>query len=167
VEQVNGNKYKPFGEALLFGASAQERVADKLRAAGGFANKHDDLSRYDFELHFNNHVYRVEVKNEDNYAASGNICIETRQGWPLKVSGVAYSEATIFIHTFEENCALYRRREMHVWLRNELKEGRRYEQRFGDNNNRGFVISINDLLDYEWFDFCIFNKLACSFLWSF
>ena len=159
--------YKPFNESFQFGEEAKERVANLLRAAGGFANDVDDRARYDFELQYNNHTFRVEVKNEDNYAKSGNICIETRQGWPLRVSGVADSEATIFVHTFLDNCAIYRGREMHQWLREEVREGRRYEQAFGDNNNRGFVVPLPDLFQYEWFDYGPINRLADSRLWTF
>lgn len=167
MEQVNTRRYKPFGESLLFGNSAQDRVADAIRVAGGFANKVDDRARYDFELQFNNHVYRVEVKNEDNYAKSGNICVETRQGWPLRPSGVAWSEATLFVHTLCDNCVLYRRRDMHVWLRDEVAARHRYEQKFGDNNNRGFVLAIDDLLKHKWFDYCAFTVIANSLLWTF
>lgn len=167
MEKMSERKYKPFEDALLFGNSAQDRVTDAIRKAGGFANKVDDRARYDFELHYNNHVFRVEVKNEDNYAQSGNICVETRQGQPLRLSGVAWSEATVFVHTLDDKCALYRRRDMQVWLRCEMKAGHRYEQRFGDNNNRGFVLAIDDLVDFEWFDYCLFVQIGASRLWTF
>ena len=164
---MNPRKYKPFKEALLFGDRAQDRVADAIRAAGGFANKVDDRARYDFELHFNNHVFRVEVKNEDNYADGGNICVETRQGRPLRPSGVTWSEATVFVHTLGDNCALYRRREMHAWLRIEFQAGRKKEMVFGDNNNRGFILAYCELGDFDWFDFCSFGQMGNSRLWNF
>lgn len=160
-------KYKPFVETLPFGNEAQERVANLLRSKGGFANKVDDRARYDFELHFNNHVFRVEVKNEDNYATTGNICLETRQGWPLRPSGVAFSEATICVHTLQENAALFRRREMHQWLRDVFRTGKRQEDRFGDNNNRGYVVPLREFFGVRWFDYCPITCLPDSELWTF
>lgn len=159
--------YKGFDDALLFGERAQDRVADILRAAGGFANKKDGRERYDFELHFNNHVYRVEVKNEDRYCGSGNICVETRQGRPLRLSGIAFSEAQVFVHTLGENAALYRRRDMHLWLQQEARAGRRFEQSFGDNNNKGFVIPVGDLDEFDWFQFLPLNWIGKSKLWMY
>ena len=166
VGKIADRQYQPFKGALLFGATAQDRVTDVLRAAGGFANNVDDFSRYDFELHFNNHTFRVEVKNEDRYATSGNICVETRQGFPLRPSGVAWSEATVFIHTLMNFCVVYRRREMHAWLRDEFKGGRK-EQAFGDNNNRGFVIAISVLESADWFDYCRFADMPSSSIWTY
>ena len=156
-----------FQDDLNFGNRAQDVVADILRLAGAMCNKVDDRARYDFEMVFNNHAYKVEVKNEDHYAGGPNICLETRQGRPLRKSGIAWSEAQVFVHTFCEKTALFRRREMLEWLRNERDNGNRSERLIGDNNNRGFVVKIDDLMGFEWFDYLKTQGLHESVLWSY
>jgi hypothetical protein len=165
---MSTSQYKPFEQALLFGQRAQDRVADILRSAGGFANKMDDRGRYDFELVFH-HTHRVEVKNEDHYSDTGNICIETRQGYPLHKSGIAVSEAVICVHTLCDMCALYRKREMLEYLRQETRMGRLFEQRFSkaDNNNRGFILPIAAFNELPWFDHRSINTLPESPLWQY
>lgn len=162
-------KYKAFREALLFGQEAQERVVNILQHGGAFVNRKEGRERQDCELHFNNHTFRLEVKNEDHYAGKGNICIETRQGWPLRPSGIATSEATIAIHTFKDDCALYRVREMREWLKEEQAAGRRFEQAFrkSDNNNKGFVLELKRMYLQPWFDYRPINTLAESILWTY
>ena len=159
-------KYKSFEDSRLFGEQGQERVADALREAGAFANKVDDRSRYDFELQFNNHTFRVEVKNEDNYRNGDNICVETRQGRSPRPSGISTSEATMCVHTLGDNCVIYLREKMLTFLRAEVATGRQYEQKFGDNYNRGFILSITDMNHQWWFDYCMFTEMAESELWQ-
>lgn len=161
----NDKHYPSFGEAFLFGQSAQDRVADLLRLQGALCDKKEAKARHDFQAVWHT-VHRVEVKNEDRWAKKRTICVETRQGVPLRVSGVAYSDADLFVHTLGDMCALYRRREMVEFLRNEAANGKRFERSFGDNNNKGFILSINEMIDYPWFDHLPMNQLPQSKLWE-
>lgn len=160
------SKYRSFKEEFPFGQTAQDRVRDMLSLHGAFCNKVEDKGRYDFECVFNNHSYRVEVKNEDRKKNTGNLCIETRQSWNLKPSGLSITEAVICIHTLGENCALYRVREMKAYLRQEQQAGRQHEIAFGDNNNRGYLVAIKMLQNFWWFDFRPFSTLPDSKLWT-
>ena len=160
--------YQQFDDALLFGESAQDRVAELLRMAGGKADKKDGRARYDFELIFHDHVFRVEVKCEDRYASSGNLCIEVFQGMPQRHSGIAWSEATICIHTLADDCALYRRESMRHFLREAYRASRYKLKSFGDNHNQGFVVPISDLCRFpDWFDARPLSTIAESNLWKF
>lgn len=142
-----------------------------LSCAGAMCTGRDDGSRHDFECVYNNHTFRVEVKNEDAFAVSDseseppNICIETRQGQPLRPSGISASEAVVCVHTFGDFCAIYRRREMYDYVRSR----RQMEQplRKSDNNNHGFVLPIKVLQDERWFDYCPLTALPKSVLWTY
>ena len=156
-----------FSEALSFGKRAEDVIIDAL-STRGFCKRQDDRARYDFQFIYNNQTHRVEVKNEDRYADSGNICIEVQQGFPprAKPSGVAFSEATLFIHTLCESCVVYRRRDMVVYLREQESIGKLRRRSFGDNNNKGFIVPTKRLYSLPWFDYLPTNKIAESRVWN-
>ncbi len=159
--------YQPFDDSLLFGESAQDRVAEILRVAGGKADKKDGRAKYDFELIFHDHVFRVEVKCEDRKAHTGNICVEVMQGRDQRPSGVAWSEATVCVHTLAREAAVYRRREMYHHVREMYrKSGRSSLKSFGDNRNLGYILPIAKLCEFpEWFDYRPLSTLADSAIW--
>jgi hypothetical protein len=131
--------YKPFDIALEKGHVGENRIINLLRAEGFEIGK--TLIRNnaaDFECRWNGRQYLVEVKNEDNYAWSKNICIEMYQGKRPKPSGVLVSKATVCIHTFADIIALYPRIEMVALVSEWEKQGVKLDE-FGDNLNKGYV----------------------------
>ena len=142
-----------FEQELLFGQQAEGRVRDLLQYAGAFVSKYGNTNKNDFQVVFNNQTHRVEIKNEDRYASSGNICAEVLQGIPQKPSGVMVSEASLIVHTLADRCAIYRRSPFCAWLRDEYRNKRIKLKSFGDNHNQGFIVPVNSLLQYtDWFD---------------
>lgn len=73
-------------------------------------------------------VFRIEVKNEDEKANTGNLAVEVRQVvndrgqrvWGP--SGICLSEATLTIHTFGEVVGVYRTQPMRYWLSRRLDD---------------------------------------------
>lgn len=160
--------YLPFEDSLFRGRQAEERVRDILCNAGGFVSKFHNTNQNDFQLIYQNQTHRVEIKNEDNYANSGNICLEVMQGrnGANRPSGIAVSEASILIHTFQDHCAVYRRSKMAERLRSRYV-GKEVELRnFGDNGNRGFVLPVSDFWHENWFDWIQTTSIAKSKLWE-
>lgn len=162
---MTAHNYIPFDESLPYGERAQDRVADLLRMAGAKADKKDGKARYDFEAIFRDHVFRVEVKNEDNKQHTGNICLECWQGIPRRLSCLLWSEATVFVHTLGSKCVIYRTREMKAWLREQRNADRIKAEDFGDNSNRGFIVPITRLIKFPWFDWRPMSTIAQSPLW--
>lgn len=158
-----------FQQDLLYGKRAEQKIIDLLLLQG-FVKAHDDFARHDFQLLLNDQTHRVEIKNEDAQRHTGNLCIEVLQGFGSRQrpSGIASSEATVFVHTLCDNCALYRRRDMHLYTRELCRSGKKPQLfRGSDNNNHGYIIPIVDLLGFDWFDLCSTNSIAKSRLWSF
>lgn len=155
-----------FQQELEFGQQAEGRLRDLLQFAGAFVSKFGNSNKNDFQVVFNNQTHRVEIKNEDRKASTGNICIEVLQGLPAKQSGIAISEATLVIHTLCDRVCIYRRARMLEYVRNEYRERRLILKRFGDNHNMGFIIPIVSLLNhYEWFDARPMTTISESALW--
>jgi hypothetical protein len=156
-----------FEEDLQFGKRAEERIRDLLCEAGGLISKFYGTNKNDFQLVFQNKTHRVEIKNEDKKVGTGNICIETNQGFGPRdrVSGIAISEANIIVHTLCERCAMFRRAPMHQYLRDCYKTKSLPMRRFGDNNNRGFIVPLNYIMGFEWFDYMQTNLVGNSKLW--
>jgi len=144
--------YKPFDQSLPDGHGGERRVIDALVASGAQVQHLDCRSAFDFTatIHFG-HPERFEVKREDNYADSGNLCLEVLQGRrEPKASGISVSESTVCVHTLGEKLAVYRTQPMRLFLK--ANEGRWPLRPFGDNGNRGYVVPITDLLAHPWFN---------------
>lgn len=157
-----------FDDQLLFGQAGEVRVRDTLCEGGGLVSKFGHTNSNDFQLVIHNKAHRVEVKNEDRYAYTGNLCIELQQGRVTrKRSGLAISEASIVVHTLGDNAALYRAAKMREHLWNEMRAGRLGMELFrgSDNGNRGVIVAIGDFQFQPWFDYRLMSELAESPLW--
>lgn len=112
----------------------------------------------------------VEIKNEDNYAHSRNICIERVQNQKdPRFSGILTSESQVCIHTLGAQVALYRTQYMRIHIASELRSKRLKEDYFrgADNGNRGLVIPYMSLLSHTWFDLRPFSELFESRVWEY
>jgi hypothetical protein len=131
--------YKPFDIALEKGHVGENRIINLLCTEGfeiGQARIKNNAG--DFECRWKGRSYLVEVKNENNYAWSKNICIEMYQGKIPRPSGIRASKAAICIHTFGDIIALYPRIDMLAMVSGWERQGVKLEE-FGDNFNKGYV----------------------------
>ena len=133
---------------LVEGKEAEERVKSLLRPKPGaiiLDTPEDVEGRQDFEMLYNGHAFRVEVKNEDKKVSTGNICVEMCQGVPLmRVSGILASEATVWIHTLQDECVVYRKLAMLRYCLNKVKKGTEL-RKFGDGGRcRGLIFTLGE-----------------------
>jgi hypothetical protein len=134
-------EYQPFGLALKKGHLGENNVITTLQNEGvriGRVKIRDNSA--DFECTVLDCEHSIEVKNEDRYAGSGNICIEMYQGRRPRPSGILASKATICIHTFGEIFACYPRIDMVTLVKKWEANGMQL-QAFGDNCNKGYITS--------------------------
>ena len=106
---------------------------------------------------------RVEVKDESNFSASGNIVLETRQGRKPKPSGLMISESSVVIHVLGDKAILYRTQPMRLWLRKMLKSKKYVMKSFGksDNYTAGVILPIKDVNE-NWFDIISLDDITTS-----
>lgn len=148
------------GTAALFesraaeGRDAESRVLDVFVKAGWRVQWRMYRSRKDLEVGMPNGTEFIEVKNEDKYAHSGNICVEIYQGNPSRFAGMLDSEATVCVHTLRDECIAYRRNQMvkEILLRYDSGEWVPQLFRGADNHNGGFILSKAQLLAFSWVD---------------
>ena len=155
-------QYKPFQDSLPDGHNGEDRVFLALSAHGAQVQRYDCRGAFDLTatIHFG-HPERIEVKNEDNYATSGNVCLELWQGKEApRPSGIAVSESTVCVHTLGSVMAIYRTQSMRLFIKS--NDGTWPLRGFGDNGNRGLVIPRSDLLGRWWFDVVDDEHLATS-----
>ncbi len=174
-----------FDQKLEEGHAAERRVLAKLYNSGFTVGKGGDTSSHDFHASRNGCTYRVEVKCEDNYAESMNICIEMFQGAHRGIgdlartpSGIYVSEATVVVHTLDKFVALYRRSRMLCALHEHESGKRVLPSRNGgdlsmqcfagaDNGNIGYVVPIAAFSHDDWFDYRPFDEVGESPIWEF
>ena len=108
----------------------------------------------------------IEVKCEDRYAASGNICIELYQGKAQRrASGISVSESTAFVHTLGDNAAVYRTQEMRLFLKSAA--GLHVALFAGsDNGNEGIILPITSVRGESWFAVCLLDDLPHSLVFA-
>lgn len=97
----------------------------------------------------------IEVKNEDNFADGGRICIELWQGLSSrKPSGLRTSEATVYVHTVADRYVAYRTQAMRNYIDRGLINGLLQEKSFGksDNGNGGVLVERLLRIGKDWFD---------------
>lgn len=161
---------RPFKEQLEFGQAGEYRVREALCAAGAFVSKFHNTNSNDFQLHYNNQTHRVEVKCEDRMRHTGNICIEVMQGRPSKPSGLAVSEASVCVHTFGDDVALFRRAKMIAHIRESLVGTSKYDLRVvGDNYNKAILMSLEGVFRYlgDWVDYRPMTTIGGSHVWNY
>ena len=157
---------RTFETDRLYGLKKEIDIRELMLAAGAFISKMAGDNKNDFSVVYMNLAHRVEVKCEDRYKDSGNLCIEVSQGRTQKSSGIVISEATLFIHTLGDNCVVYRRAKLYEWLRNSYHAQKIKLSKFGDNHNQGFILPITSLLVHkDWFDFRPTATIAQCPLW--
>lgn len=98
--------------------------------------------------------YVIEVKNEDKYADSKNLCIELYQGKPRKPSGLAICESQICIHTFLRNVAIYRVQFMRLFIARNKKSLIIKDFANADNFNGGLIHPKRGFIKFPWFEYC-------------
>ena len=106
--------------------------------------------------------YVIQVKNEDKYSDSPNICIEIYQGSPQKPSGISICESQICIHTFGNNIVIYRIQYMRLFISANQNKYKIINYFKSDNNNKGILLPKKDLINFYWFDYCNFENITKS-----
>lgn len=135
------------------GVKAESEIAWIFFLAGHQVSKGQKDCTRDLQVTIQGASYWIEIKNEDNQAHTGNLCIELWQGSPQRPSGILTSESTVIIHTLRSMVALYRTQHMRNYIIFELGEtGRGFGK--SDNNNAGVIVPIDEVRAYRWFDYC-------------
>ena len=106
--------------------------------------------------------YVIQIKNEDNFSDSLNICIEIFQGISKKPSGISICESQICIHTMGEYSILYRTQYMRLFISKNREKYKIKNYSKSDNKNKGLLIPIKDLIEYWWFDKCLTENIPGS-----
>ena len=137
-------KYFGFDKARETGEHKEKHLQEILIEAGAIIIQGSckDGSK-DFSCNYKGRKRAVEVKCEDRYKRTGNICIEVSQGKPPRPSGIMVSHADICIHTRDDECVLYDRRSMKTIVEEWLKWEK--PKIYGDNHNQNFIKNIATL----------------------
>lgn len=150
-----------FDESVRKAQDAERRVFEPFLRAGCWVRWGSNDARRDFEAIVQGASYRIEVKDEDNQAHTGNVCIETYQGNPRKPSGILTSESNLYVHVLGDWVAAYRTQSMRVHL-GTCYRGKERDFGKADNFNGGFIVPIEGLEEYPWFDRCFLGTLPES-----
>ena len=153
-----------FESCFKLGHDTEIHVANKFLEDEWLVNLNSCKSRHDLWV-FNKSPFLIEVKNEDEYSESGNICIELYQGKNnIKPSGLKTSESTIYIHTLKEKVVLYRTQYMRLYIAERWHQLKCLQENFknADNGNGGLVLAINNFINFSWFDYLDFKNLTKS-----
>ena len=160
---------------LAEGEAKEAELVKVFRQHGCEAHIANQSAGRDIEARVADHWHIIEVKNEDQYAKSGNICIELYQGKLRKVpSGLLVSDANIWIHTLAEKVVLYSAWRMRELLRFRLrkshgpllvppvslKEVRPFAG--ADNGNEGVILNVADVSIQSWGDMMVFDEFPKS-----
>jgi hypothetical protein len=158
-----------FDERLIEGIDKENDIA-WLFYKFGCAIEPDNIDgSRDFNVRIKGRWERIEVKNEDRYSYTGNICIEIYQGLnEKKPSGIMISESTICIHTLKDNSIIYRTNEMRLWLIIHKKEIIEYRKDFkeADNGNGGYILPIKIIQNKRWFEYLLTMDIPTSKLFG-
>ena len=155
-----------FEEQNEIGKGGERRVFDSFVSAGCFVQLRHEFHRRDLSVITPSGMLEfIEVKCEDRYATSGNVCIEVRQGSERKWSGLMKSESTVFVHTLNHACLAYRTNDMRLWL---LENGRQLGEPkvYGDNNNRCYLLPVGTVKKFPFADFTSVRNLPWSKLFQ-
>lgn len=149
------SKYMSFSKSSQYGDEGRKEVMYQLIEAGYMVKLRDEDGSRDLDI-TSPDVSRVEVKREDNYADSGNICVELAQGRPPRTSGIMRTESTVTIHLLGPRAAVYRTREMRELITKELEFNRLHPFICGDNYNQCVNLGVYRLRDSyrSWFSLC-------------
>lgn len=160
----------PFSESLPKAQETEKAVASLLGVVGrrvvqGGRDCRMDLATYGCD----GWPTTVEVKDETAQANTGNICVELCQGKPSRYSGILTSEAMVTIHVLGNMAAIYRTVQMWLYIYQGLHGKPSYLNVISfpgsDNHNRGVLIPINKMTEFDWFDFRPFRLIEDSHVW--
>lgn len=157
-----------FLEKFKDGHDKEKEVIHIFSVEPGWSAHLDDArSSHDISVSFDGRTEKVEIKNEDNYANSGNVIVEYYQG-EHKPSGILASKAYVFIHSLGTMAFLYKVEEMKVWLERMDKLFPIIALAKSDNNNMGRKVAIRSVLEsqHKWNDFIAFKKIPHSHVWG-
>lgn len=149
-----------FEEQNAIGRESERKVADLLRDAGWLTQWKYRGARHDIFAWAPSGPELIEVKNEDAYADGDNACFEISQKG--RCAGLLRSESTVGVHTFGEQCLVYRTQLLRVWLQAEVAAGRLHVRDFGDNENRGVLVPKVLLAARAWAEFIPLARLPQS-----
>lgn len=147
------------------GDLAENRVMQAFISAGLSVRRRQWNARNDLEVVFPYGTEIIEVKNEDRYEESSNLCVETYQGLHVrKPSGIKTSESTYCVHTLGEECIVYRTQPMRLHIEAGLQGHLYTEGPFGkaDNGNGGVLVNKLVVLWKSWCDQITIAKLPFS-----
>lgn len=152
MHELTGDRELDFRQRNRGGHSAEAKIAWGLLRAGWLVQWVNVGARYDILAWGANQLERIEVKNEDAYAGSGNLCIETHQGNPPRPSGILTSESTIMVHTLGDMAGIYRTQAMRNFLAEKNYKSRPFVG--ADNQNAGMLVKIVEVEHERWYDSC-------------
>lgn len=120
---------------------------------GAWIKKDNAGPLQDFHVLIRDHPFRIEVKDETNKSETGSLFIELQQGQGASMcpSGIAISEATVWVHLLGNVWAVYRTQPMRLYIRSENLE---LKPECGDNYNRGYLPWRENLVSLRtnWYD---------------
>ncbi len=151
-----------FENDLIIGHEKEEEILSIFRHEGWIGDMLDTRAYGDLWVMKNKIPYVIQVKNEDTYSDSPNICIEIYQGTPQKPSGISICESQVCIHTFGNNLVIYRIQYMRLFISKNQKNYKIIDYFKSDNNNKGLLIPKKDLIGKWWFDNCLIKDIPES-----
>lgn len=129
------------------GEAGERRVLDVFMRSGHGVHWNPSGRRKDLEVRFPHGTELIEVKNEDRFAHSRQACVELYQGLRQKTpSGLKVSEATVIVHLFGDDCLVFRRVEMLLWLEQRIADGSEYVVAFGKSDNGNCGVLLNQMV---------------------
>jgi len=163
--KIPANQLQPFAKTVITGDKVRDQIAEHLLHAGAGIFMDPQTASCDFQMVYNNNVFRVEIKDEHKQAHTGNVCIEIAQGKPERHSGIRTSEATVTVHSFGEHCLLYRNVHMFAWIRQNWCS--LTVALYGDNFNKCCLVPISSIKSLRWAAYVRTVALSESLLWTY
>lgn len=156
------NRLDDFQQQFKFGQEKEREILNIFRRAGWIGDLFNFKSFGDLWVIKERIPYVIEIKDEDRYSESKNICIELYQGINRKPSGISLCESQICIHTFKIEAAIYRTQFMRLHISRNKNKFNPAKFQKADNYNGGLIISKEHFRKFNWFEFCKLNELPES-----
>jgi len=145
---------KAFGYDFIIGHEKEEEILNIFRNEGWIGSLIDYKAYGDLWVMKDKIPYVIQVKNENKYSASPNICIEIYQGIPKRPSGISICEGQVCIHTLGNNSVVYRTQYMRLFISENREKYKIIDYFESDNDNKGVLMPKKDLIGIWWFDIC-------------
>jgi hypothetical protein len=160
-----------FKETLMRGQIAERILASRFLEVGADVQwTNEKNSGCDLTVRLpGKSLFRIEIKDEQNYAYTGNIAIERIQNKNKDPSGLAITTSDVWIHSFGTDGPYFAFRV--VPMKRFLHRNREQYpiKPFGqaDNKNAGQIVPIAVLQTQNWADYCeSFEDLFMSSIWD-